>query len=600
MYKTILLLFSLVFLACDSNTDIQNGTSETTKKLPKFSASFSKRSLKTPINSAITFSFSKDIDMTSLYYYDSTLDVYVYGIELYKQENDGNFTKISFDEIEVLKPYKEFAMYNKAYFDANSTYKVILEDSIKTLDGVELGVDVSYTFSTGDNIDFTPPEVVHISPSQVSFNGVTEADSKTQVSVVFDEPILQNNPKFILKDQNQNTILGKFTYGNRSINFKPNNNLVASNTYKVYFTNQVQDLSQNYSQIDLNNPQHTFSVVNINNQNNHSLLYSDTNSSYTTFEANQTTLMIPHETNTSSTIDYGLLIKNYTADYNQSSNEIENFRFDDENSSYISILKQDIHNLNYQKIENSKITKIIYKDPYIFLITKADGFYIIQNNKIINHTSLNLQISDIYYDQETRLIYVGTLSDGIYEYSLNSNTPRLIKKITEATPTYALTSYSGFLYIAQGLEGVASYDMSTDSNYTKLDYGTLFAHDIEAFSDGNSAKSVVISDAQAGVRVMNEGNLDSYDTLSYAYSVQYINYDSTFVLGVVDVKNGFKMYSAYDTSNLPSYSTYENTNFTATNSDLIEAKYTHIPLISTAIVFMLNNQHELIVVSDGY
>ena len=179
------------------------------------------------VNTAITATFSESVDELTINDSTFTLDNGVTGTVTYAYD-----TKIA-----TLTPH--------SYLAFSTTYTATITTEIKDLLGTNMASDYSWSFTTGEAPDTTPPSVSNSSPSEggtgVSVNAAITAtfnegiDSSTISSLTFSiaEPI--------------GNIVGTVSYNstNATATFTPAYDLDYSTTYTATITTGVKDLAGN-------------------------------------------------------------------------------------------------------------------------------------------------------------------------------------------------------------------------------------------------------------------------------------------------------------------------------------------------------------------
>ena len=180
------------------------------------------------VNTTVTATFSEEIDpstinTSSFRLVDGTGNPIV-----------GSVTYL--DKIAYFTPYGDL--------DYSMPYSATITTAVKDLSGNSMGVDYTWSFTTGATPDTTPPTVIQEYPINMSVC----IDIDTSVSATFSEAIDTSTiglSSFSLVDGSGNSIDGFFTYSGTRTTFHPRNNLSYSATYTATITTAVKDLSGN-------------------------------------------------------------------------------------------------------------------------------------------------------------------------------------------------------------------------------------------------------------------------------------------------------------------------------------------------------------------
>jgi hypothetical protein len=180
-----------------------------------------------PITSVITITFSETIDSST---FDSTT------FTLRNGESDVAGT-ITFDG--ALVTFTPSA--NLAY---STTYTATITTGVMDLAGNPMSADYSWTFTTGEAPDTTPPTVMAVSPG----NSATGVAVTTTVTATFSEAMDAssiNTTTFLLDSVGNTPVSGAVTYSGTTATFTPSANLAYSTTYTATITTGVMDLAGN-------------------------------------------------------------------------------------------------------------------------------------------------------------------------------------------------------------------------------------------------------------------------------------------------------------------------------------------------------------------
>jgi hypothetical protein len=180
-----------------------------------------------PITSVITITFSETIDSST---FDSTT------FTLRNGESDVAGT-ITFDG--ALVTFTPSA--NLAY---STTYTATITTGVMDLAGNPMSADYSWTFTTGEAPDTTPPTVMAVSPG----NSATGVAVTTTVTATFSEAMDAssiNTTTFLLDSVGNTPVSGAVTYSGTTATFTPSSNLAYSTTYTATITTGVMDLAGN-------------------------------------------------------------------------------------------------------------------------------------------------------------------------------------------------------------------------------------------------------------------------------------------------------------------------------------------------------------------
>lgn len=129
-----------------------------------------------------------------------------------------------------------------ASLEANKVYVCMISENAKNKDGISLGVDYSFTFTTGAKVDVIMPTISSTYPEHNTIN----IARNQAITIKFSEAMnhLTINASTFTLRHGTNSISGKISYSDSTAKFTPNEILQAGKTYFANITN-AQDLGGN-------------------------------------------------------------------------------------------------------------------------------------------------------------------------------------------------------------------------------------------------------------------------------------------------------------------------------------------------------------------
>lgn len=178
------------------------------------------------VNTAITAEFSESMDA-------STINTSTFVL------NNGVTGTVSYDhdtKIATFTPYSDLAY--------STTYTATITTGVKDLLGAGMAADHTWSFTTRDESDTTPPEVISTYP----LNNETGIPVNTTITATFSEDMDAssiNSATFTLYEDGSN-IAGTVAYTGTTATFTPSYDLDYYTIYNVTITTGVKDLAGNY------------------------------------------------------------------------------------------------------------------------------------------------------------------------------------------------------------------------------------------------------------------------------------------------------------------------------------------------------------------
>jgi len=180
------------------------------------------------VNSAVNATFSEQMDA-------STIDVSTFIVK--DAANNPVTGTVSYaGTIATFTP--------STYLASSTMYTAIITTNAKDLAGNPMSGNYTWTFTTGNAPDISPPAVTSVSPD----NGATDVAVNTSISATFSEPmnaVTVNETTFTAKDSANNPVNGTIGYSGTTAIFTPDANLTSSTTYTVTITTGAMDLAGN-------------------------------------------------------------------------------------------------------------------------------------------------------------------------------------------------------------------------------------------------------------------------------------------------------------------------------------------------------------------
>lgn len=130
-----------------------------------------------------------------------------------------------------------------AALDANKAYTATVTTGAKDLAGNSLATDVSWTFTTGETPDTTPPEV----SATVPLNGTVGVSLGGNLAAIFSEPMqpLTITAATFTLVHGSTVIPGAVTYSGVTATYNPTSALTANTSYTATITTGARDLAGN-------------------------------------------------------------------------------------------------------------------------------------------------------------------------------------------------------------------------------------------------------------------------------------------------------------------------------------------------------------------
>lgn len=211
--------------------DDDNNATETIENLKFTLLSNTPKASSTDIQASTTIqaTFSKDINTSSI----TNMVVLTYA----SNNSLVSGSIVASGKTITFTPDADLTFYTK--------YNVVVKEGIKDTDGNEFKADFTWSFTTGDNSDKTPPTLDSSSPN----NGATDVATNSNITLNFSEAIKQDTvttTSLTLKNGGSSVAYVKsFSDDNKTITINPDSDLVASTQYTMTLTTAITDNAGN-------------------------------------------------------------------------------------------------------------------------------------------------------------------------------------------------------------------------------------------------------------------------------------------------------------------------------------------------------------------
>jgi len=193
----------------------------------------------TPANGAV----GADPKTALLAYFNVPMDIYSFTDQTFTLAGPGGAVagEVGSDGLSAkLRPFSPLAF--------ETTYTATVSGSVKSKEGIALGTDYSWSFTTGKNPDVTPPVVMSTTPG----SGDTEVSVLTTVSSIFNEPMDSttiDGDTFTL-ETTSGPVEATVSASGNTATLIPKSPLTPGTVYKAAVKKEVKDLAGNSMEAD--------------------------------------------------------------------------------------------------------------------------------------------------------------------------------------------------------------------------------------------------------------------------------------------------------------------------------------------------------------
>lgn len=176
-----------------------------------------------------------------------------------------------------------------------------------------------------------------------------------------------------------------------------------------------------------------------------------------------------------------------------------------------------------------------YKNGYVVLFDESDNLTYLGYKDLINNTFTKIKVNNTHLESPARFdiadntAFVNT-ADSMTVLAFDLNDMQQVGSVNIAGRANGLKIANDLLYVAQGLEGFALYDVKDLSSFVslgKFDFKDQGAgNNIWTFFDTNlSKKVVVLSDGLGGVKILSQEKDAVTNSSSCNYATKVISYE---------------------------------------------------------------------------
>lgn len=177
------------------------------------------------INKKISATFSEDMDSSTL--------------------TDTTFTVAGVTGTVDYDPITRIAIFTPgSNLASNTTYTATISTAARSLAGIAMAADYTWSFTTGTTLDNTPPTVTFTDPDNGDIDVVLNKRIAATFSEAMDPSTLTNGTTFTLTGPG-GPVSGTVTYVGLVATFRPGSNLAIDTTYTATITTAARDLAGN-------------------------------------------------------------------------------------------------------------------------------------------------------------------------------------------------------------------------------------------------------------------------------------------------------------------------------------------------------------------